>query len=301
MDDLNQISFACLATAGEMEKQVLLLARSIRTFAGRYASSPILVLIPQGTPELSHETLVELTDLEVHLVRFDVDPAVLAFPFGTKVIAAAAAESHATSQAGLLVWMDSDSIVIREPGALLIDENKALGYRPVDHTLIASRYADPLDDFWRLIYHECAVSDQSIFPMTTSVDRVQIRPYFNAGMLVVRPENGLLVQWANSFARLFLQPAFSVIFKQNQLYKIFFHQAVLAGIILSTLPHKAMQMLPYRVNYPLHMTASYPVEYRPTTMNELITCRYDIAFEEDEWPETIMIEEPLKSWLLHKS
>lgn len=297
MSNSQAISFACLVTAGEVEGQVLLLARSIRAFAGSYASATIQALYPAESGALSPDTVAELNNLGVQLRPFAIERAALTFPFGAKVFAAAAAEVQAIGRSDLLVWLDSDAIVLQEPAELVIGDQELLGYRPVDHTLIASRFEEKIDEFWQLIYLECAVPDRRIFPMTTSVDQVLIRPYFNAGMLVIRPGLGLLGQWADTFARLYRSPLFSPFYRQNQLYQIFFHQAVLAGLILSVLALEALHLLPHLVNYPLHMHAGYPAENRPGSMNELITCRYDMAFDSADWRETIIINEPLNSWL----
>ena len=132
------------------------------------------------------------------------------FPFAVKVFAAAAAESLARGQADYLAWMDSDSIVVSEPKALLLSDGKDLGYRPVDHTLIGSPYDAPIDRFWESIYRHCGVPESRgfPFPMVTSVDERRIRPYFNAGLLVVRPERGLLQSWRERFHRLYGEACF---------------------------------------------------------------------------------------------
>jgi hypothetical protein len=297
MNSPNSISFAFLVTAGEAEAQALLLTSSIRAFAGVYASAPIQAFYPANSRGLTTETSAKLKNLDVQLLPFEIDPEALDFPFGLKASTAAAAEKCAVGRSDLLVWLDTDSIVIQEPSDLVIDADKALGYRPVDHTLIASRYAEPVDNFWQLIYLQCAVSDDQIFPMITSVDGVTIRPYFNAGLLVTRPENGVLRQWADTFARLRRLPIFTPFYQRNKLYEIFFHQAVLTGIILAAIEQKGLYELPHLVNYPLHMHADYPADQRPATMNKLITCRYDTAFQDAGWHRTITIREPLKSWL----
>ena len=72
-------------------------------------------------------------------------------------------------------------------GELLLSPDEALGYRPVDHTMIGSPFDEPLDPFWSLIYEHCSVPAERVFPMTASGDHRVLRPYFNAGMQVVDP------------------------------------------------------------------------------------------------------------------
>jgi hypothetical protein len=133
--------------------------------------------------------------------------------------------------------------------------------------------------------------------MTATVDENRIRPYFNAGFLVVRPERGLLQLWRDSFFGLYDRPCFEEIFRKSDLHLIFFHQAILAGSVLSSMAREQIQILSHLINYPMHMHAAYPADRRPGQMNDLITCRYDILFQDPSWMRVISINDPLKSWL----
>lgn len=288
---MENLIFAFLAMPDRSKSEALRLARSIRKFAGKYAGSPIWMLVPAA----GKQTTFPVPD--VQLLPFDIDPEALKFPLATKVYAAAAAEAQ--EQNGYLVWMDTDSLVLNAPEALNLETGKNLGYKPVDHTLIGSPYDQPIDPFWECIYRRCDVPEDRLFPMTAVVDENKIRPYFNAGMLVVRPTIGLLRAWRDNFDRLYRAACFQPFYKQDIRYAIFVHQAILTGTILSRMTQDEMQMLPPLVNYPLHMHAQYPAERRPQSLNEIITCRYDTLFKEDKaWRTRIPpADEPLKSWL----
>ncbi len=279
-------------------RDALLWARSIRDFGGRFAEAPIWVCVPEHKERLSAATRVEFDKLAVQLPAFKIDSAELDFPFGGKTIAAAAAETLAQGRASFLVWMDRDSLLIREPESLLLSGQKALGYRPVDHTLIGSRFSSPPDPFWSLIYNYLGVDAQALTPMRTPVDEETIRPYFNAGMIVVRPQHHLLRAWANNFKRLYTLPAFKPFYEQDILYRLFMHQATLAGTLLALTGEDERSELPHLVNYPLHMHASYPSSRRPARLNDVTAFRYDTLVNEARWEELIPIEEPLQSWLV---
>lgn len=133
--------------------------------------------------------------------------------------------------------------------------------------------------------------------MITSVDRLVLRPYFNAGMSAVRPTHGLLQSWRDNFARLYRQPFFETLYKEDAHYKIFIHQAILAGTILSTMKKEELQEFLHTVNYPLHMHTQYPADRKAAFMNDLITCRHEAVFDNPDWRSKILINEPLKSWL----
>ncbi len=297
---MNRLIFAFMAATGRSAAQALILTRSIRAFAGEFSDNPIWVLTPQSEDRLSREAREKLVSLDARVTAFRIDQSAWRFPFAGKVIAAAAAESLAWGQADFLAWMDSRSIVINQPDGLLLGDGKSLGYRPVDHTLIGSPYGSPVDPFWASIYRRCGVPEGRLFPMTTSVDEQSIRPYFNAGLLVVRPGGGLLQQWRDSFSRLYRQSCYKEYYERDVLYQIFIHQAVLAGAILSALGRQELQQLSHLINYPLHMHAQYPAERRPNCMNDLISCRYEAFFDDPGWSEALEVEEPLKGWLLEQ-
>ncbi|MCJ7625193.1 MAG: hypothetical protein MUO76_16980 [Anaerolineaceae bacterium] len=295
---MKELIFAFLFTSSVNELDAPMLANSIRTFAGRFSKHPIWVLIPENEEILATDVEEMLLSLNVQLIPFEIEDTALEFPFAGKVFASARAEALAEEKASFLVWMDADSIVINEPNELLLDDETRLGgYRPVDHTLIGSRFDLPLDPFWTLIYEYCGVHQDAPFPMTTSVDRLVLRPYFNAGMSVVRPAHGLLQSWRDNFARLYRQPFFERFYNEDLLYKVFIHQAVLAGTILSTLKQEELQEFPHTVNYPLHMHSQHSLTRRVKRLNDVVICRHDTFFNDPDWRERIHIDEPLKSWL----
>jgi hypothetical protein len=291
-----KLIFATLGGPGKIETQAISLTRSIRQNAGYLSQYPIWIIRPDCSEKLSEDGQARLKELDATLFSIHMDESYCDFPFATKVFASAWAEAHAEGQGEILIWMDTDSIVIQEPSELIINPEVKLAYRPVDHTLIGSTFSEPISPFWESIYSDCEVNESKIFPMTTSVDENVIRPYFNAGMLDLHPEIGLLRSWRRNFQRLYKEPQYEEFFKVKALYKIFFHQAVLAGTVLSSIDHAELQELPYLINYPLHMHRDYPKDKKPECLNDLITCRYDIFFDDPEWRSTISIHEPIKTW-----
>ena len=133
--------------------------------------------------------------------------------------------------------------------------------------------------------------------MVTSVDQKTIRPYFNAGMLVVRPRRNLLQTWAKTFRELYTQPVFAAFYERDILYRLFIHQAFLTGTILAQTDYEERDELPYLVNYPLHMHTSYPAPRRPARLNDVYSCRYDNLADDAHWERVMAIDEPLQSWL----
>jgi hypothetical protein len=238
-----------------------------------------------------------LEALDAHLVSFVIDESKLPFFFADTIQAIAFAESMAERDTGLLAWLDSNTLVLNEPTEFLLSEAKSLGYRPVHHTLIGSRFEDPLDPFWSQIYESCQVPQDRIFPMITHVDATEIRPYFNAGILVTRPTNRLFRIWHDSFFELYKKPRCETFYQQDERYEIFVHQAALSGVILSMFPIEELQELSSTYNYPLHLFEEDISEKKPSTIEELVTIRHEGFYTDPDWIEKIPAQEPLKQWL----
>lgn len=294
---MNRLIFSTLLEDKGDVSRALLLAESIRAFAGDLSPAPIWVFLSKSVEQLSNQSRAQFDTLEVDLHPFQVDSQAASFPFAKKVVASAAAETLAAGKTALLVWMDPGSIVINEPRGMLLEAEEKLGCRPVDHLLIGPAFDKPLDPFWQSIFADCGVRQEALFPMTTSTDQVEMYPYINAGMLVVRPENKLLRSWRDTFLGMYLEPRYQDFYRSNRLYRIFIHQAILAGCILSTFKQADIVELPYLVNYPLHMHTQYPIDRRPRFINELVSFRYEDFFTDPNWQEVIQVKEPQKSWL----
>jgi hypothetical protein len=173
------------------------------------------------------------------------------------------------------------------------------GYRPVHHANIGSVWKSPPDDFWTAIYRHCKVAQNRLFPMDTCVRDTTIRPYFNAGCQITRPQNGLFSRWRDCFRRLYRHPDFRPFFA-NPLYRIFMHQAVLAGVVLSRFSLAQLHELPESYNYPLHLHTEYPPEFRPKKLNELVTCRYETFDELKKVLALMAVDKPVETWILSR-
>jgi hypothetical protein len=292
---MHNLIYTTLAIPGKSELDTLLLSESIRTFGGSLANNPIWVLVPDKLGQLSERTQKKLSQLDAEILTFEVEPEFLKFPFAAKIEAGAYVEHQSLGETERLVFMDRDTLVLQEPNEFLITMDQALGYRPVHHKLIGSTWNAPLDDFWQLVYEVCEVPDENIFPMVTHTGE-RIRPYFNAGMFIVRPERGLLAQWLEVFQKWYRQPQFRNFYEKNQLYTIFIHQAIFTGVLLRNLKPGEMRALSPKINYPLHLHGDISPKHRPATINELVTARYENIFDEPGW-ERLPILEPFKTWL----
>ena len=282
------------------ETDALLLAESIRAFAGSLSPTPIWYFTPENGKQLSATVKDKLSTLNITLIPFETDPKMPRFPFMNKVLIAALAESKAQSKTDLLVWLDPNTVVLQEPREFLLQHGKNLGFRPVHHTLIGSRYDEPPDPFWAFIYRYCKVPESRIFPMMTHVDGTRIRPYFNAGLLVTRPERQLFETWRDTFLKIYQEPFLQELYRKDDRYMIFIHQAVLSGVILSTFAADEIQELPTTYNYPLHLHKQDVTNHRPSRLEELVTFRHEGFYQDPEWTTKMPTKAFLKQWIAER-
>jgi hypothetical protein len=297
---MHKMIFSCFA-AGEADiARAMLLAESIRTFAGEYSDLPFLLVHLLETGQFTDMQQEKIQRFDIHTHPVELTEDIASFPFAGKVIASASAEEFSEGKSSQLVWMDTGSLVVNPLELLLLKEGIRIGYRPVDHLLIGSPYEEPPDDFWKFIYQSCGVSSESVYSMLTSTDQVIMRPYINAGMLVVRPEEKLLECWRDTFLDVYQTPRAIKFYEDNYLYRIFIHQAVLAGCFIAGYPAYDAVQLPPGVNYPLHMHTRYPSHLKPTSMNDLVSFRYEDYFSTPGWEQILPVDPPLKDWLAER-
>jgi hypothetical protein len=288
-----EMAFACLAGTDAQARHALLIAQSLRAFGGSLAGSPVMALVPLGS--------VPGAELEAGMRACGVTavPYALAEPLNAVLLAeraagAAQAEAEAQEIARCLVWLDSDSLIVREPIGLHIPPEARIGCRPVDLQLIGSPWEEKPDAFWEAIYEGCGVERNRIFRVSTTVEGRAVRAYFNAGCLVVRPEARLLRRWQAAILTLVGRDEFRALSGREGL---FFHQAVLAGTLLSTLRQDEIAELPPTVSYPLHLHGRVPKERRPASLRDVESCRYESVFDHEDWASRVPVDEGLHAWL----
>lgn len=293
-----KIVFASIAYPVESsERDAVLYAEGIRAHAGSLSQAPIWYFVPQIGNEFSEPVKERLDFLNVELFPFEVKTEGIRVPFTSQVIAKSLAESKAVGKTSLLSWGNTNGLIIQEPKHFILPDDKSLGYRPVHHILVGSRYREPLDAFWNLVFHVCDVPDERVFPMMTHIDNEEIRPYFNAGTLVTRPENQLFQKYRDMFFKVYQNPEFKEFYQKDERYAVFIHQAILSGVILSVIPTEELLELPNTYNYPLHLFEEDITVNRPSGLEELVSFRHEGFHKEADWYERIPANDSLKNWI----
>jgi hypothetical protein len=279
------------------ELNALLFVESIREFGGDLSQAPIWCYVSENDVQISSKVKDRVLALDVLLLPFKESQR---FPFVGHAQAASLAESRAEGEADILVWSATNTVFLQEPGEFLLQDGKSLGYRPVHHALIGSRFNEPLDPFWSEIYEQCNVPEIRIFPMKTHVEETEIRPYFNAGCLATRPEEGLFRRYYESFLGIYQKSEFKEFYKKDERYMIFIHQAVLSGIILSELENRKLVQLSPSYNYPMHLYDEDTTKDQPSSIENVITFRHEGFHADPDWEKKIPAGNQLKNWIKTK-
>jgi hypothetical protein len=293
------IVFATYAQSEEGLRYVYFLAESIREFAGRFKDAPIWVYVPEGFDKLNDDLAKRFSTLDVEIRTSRTPEEAEWFYFAEKVFAAGEAEAAADGKVALLVWMDEDTIVLQEPKDFLLGKGISYAYRPVMHNRSGSLYDEKPNAFWSRIYEKLEIDDEALFPMVTPADRQKIRAYFNAGLLVVRPEEGILRKWGRDFTVLYRDSVLAQMCRDDVTNRIFIHQTALVGAVLNLIDRSEMIELSENYNYPIFFHQQWEAEKAFDSIDDIITLRYDVYFRnpDPEWSNKLKGPAHIVSWL----
>jgi len=274
---MNRFIFAAYAESVKELRHVYRMAESLRTFGGQFSDSPVWAYIPQGFTIENMELTGTPQSLNVEIRTSRTPEEAQWFYYSGKVYAAAEAEAAAAGKAAVLIWMDEDTVVLSEPSDFDLQTDVSFAYCPVMHNRSGSRYDQPPDDFWSRIYDRLSITDELLFPVVTPADQQKIRAYFQAGLLVVRPERGILRGWADNFELLYTDSVLVDMCRAEADKRIFLHQTALVGAVLKTISRDEMLELSNRYNYPIFFEQKYDSHVVYDSLEDIITIRCEIT------------------------
>ncbi len=256
------------------EEEISLFLDSFDEFGGEISKYPLYILKPEISKVLPVDLLEKIDDYDVNLIEYPIAEDKLNMMFTDKVVASSILEERLDGEVDVLAWLSTDTLFLNEPKDFLLDEKISLGYRPVHHQLIGSSYDAPLDEFWNTCYDILSVKDEDVFPMFTCMGE-KIRPYFNAGFLIVRPEKRILRSWEEYFLKNVDNKILKKFYRKDVIYLVFVHQIILSALIISMLDRDEINELPDTYNFPLNLISEIDKRDRPKRLSDLITARYD--------------------------
>lgn len=254
------------------------MVESLRTFGGKFKDAPVWIYTTDELLASESEALAELASLNIEFRISQAPQDATWFFLAKKVFAAAQAEADAQGKATILARLDNDTIFTQEPDEFIFTTGKKLGYRPVFHRNINPLYSEPLDKYWTRAYQIMGIQESTVFPMVTPADGDTIRPYFQAGCLVVRPEREILRKWAEMFTVLYQDSLIKKLSEQDQRKRIFTFQVALTGAVLNNLDLNEIMKFSDSVNYPIFFREMFGAKRDFHDITNAVTVRYEHFF-----------------------
>jgi hypothetical protein len=271
------LAFVACVERGPLEAQALLLCASIRRYGGNLASAPIHVFRPRRGLPLTRRTHRRLRELDValHEQRLNTDYA--HFPRTNKIFVCEWAEQNL--DVDHVVFVDSDTVFLQEPSALLLDSGCDVAIRPVDtKTVTSCGEGDPKDGYWLALYAACGVVPPPF--IETSVDRVRIRACFNSGLVSARRRAGVFAQWREDFETIMKAGLLPPVKTKPKIGMPFLDQNALATTLSRF--SGSLEILPDGYNYCLPKRDQMPEPLRSACWKDLVHLHYHKAFSEVE-------------------
>jgi hypothetical protein len=199
--DSPDTTFLFCAESGHFESQTLLAIECLRQFGGRFAKAPVLVITPRFGPSLTSRTLVRFAELGVTYIRENLGHRYSWFGFTNKALAAMLAEKYATTSQ--IIWMDSDTLVIKEPDLLFLEPDVDFAICAIDKNVGSGGPDDKNEAYWRALCDYCKVDIDSLPWITTEFDHERVRFRLHSGIYVFRRGLGFGRAWLTACEQMF--------------------------------------------------------------------------------------------------
>jgi len=283
--------FFTLVGSAEEEANARLLLASLRAFGGTLGDCVAWVFA------LDPDRVSALSDMEgVSCLPLDRDPE-LRYPFAAKVQVCAQAEALAAEEFCSLVWVSTQCLIVNPPVLFDLGPSFDAAFRPVHIQNIGSLASEPLDNYWSGVYRAVGIDD-TLRSVGSFVDSRELRPYFNTHLFAIDPSQGLCQTWLQLFRELVADTVFQSGPCQDELHRIFLHQAVMSALVTKRLEWQRISLLPPEYSYPLHLHLEVPPARRSHSLGDLVCPVYEGAYRYPATLNGLPVQEPLKSWLM---
>jgi hypothetical protein len=293
INDVSQgMLFVTTIANEEEQKQVQMLTDSIRTFGGPFRESEVWIfdISPEG------DLCVRMGADRVEAFPLELPSGMASYPFAGKVTACASAEEMVAAADLTLVWVSNDCLVLNPPNEQVLTLPYQAAFRPVHIQNVGSAWVEPLDAYWQTVY-EVVKLEKAPFSVTSFVDQVRLRPYFNSHTFSIHPSLGLMNRWLELFQQFVTDEEFQEGPCQPIREKVFLHQALLSALVVSELGEEEIWILPPKYSYPYNLHGDIPATDRVGDMGALVNLTWEGRTLDPRQVEDLHIGEPYRSWL----
>ena len=159
------VTFVCCIESGPLEFQTTRLLKSIRKWGGRYADAPILAVTPRAGSPLHRDSIDVMRQTGTRHISRKVPDRYRWFGYLNKCKALEIAETVADTD--LLVWLDSDTLVVAEPTDLILEDEFDIAACPTSKTLATEGPGDANEPYWQALCDLFGVSLDALGWATT--------------------------------------------------------------------------------------------------------------------------------------
>jgi hypothetical protein len=182
----SEIAFVFCIEGTAIEPQGLLLAESIRRFAGRYAAAPVVAVNPRPHLPIARGSERRLAELGVRYVREPLNLTLSPYLAINRIVAGRWAERNVAAE--YIVLLDTDTLFVRPPSFARAD----VGVRPVDAKGATSAGPhDPLDAYWSEMCALAGITPAALPYVTATVDGMRVRASYNGGFCIAKRSLGV--------------------------------------------------------------------------------------------------------------
>ena len=292
----DRIAIMTSFTDHQQKRLVDALIKSVREFGGEYADCPIFV----GLPDRADFPYDSLKRKGVTLINIKADKKVGDYLFAFKALVASEVEKREKNNFNTLVWFD--------PGVIVLGDLKDLDLQKVKGSAVLRTVSlnnnigltrkDALNEYWGRIYKETGLEFEEVPYTRTIIDQVETKAYLNCQVYSIDPKLGLLEKWGDLLKKLILDEEYQskncVGFRQ----RIFLHQAIFTGIVLSNISWDQIKKMPLRSNYPVSHHKRINSLLQVKSLDDVNVAVYDERWSRDSnWIKILPTSEHLKKWL----
>jgi hypothetical protein len=258
-------AFLICVEHGRLETEAILLVESLRAWGGSCAEAPVYAFAPRPEFQPTTETVERLESMGTRVITEPLVDRFADSPTYNKVMVSAWAERELDHD--VLVFTDTDSIFLGEPTELASGDWDA-AMRPVDRRIAGSRGKGKGEAFWRKMYKELGVKGRPF--VHTGVGQMEIRAYWNSGLIAARRSAGLFTAWEEALVRLY-----DADIVPNK-WPNFMDQLSWAGVTADH--HDRVRILSVAYNYPLRHRGAVEQDATTLDLDDMVHLHYRLWF-----------------------
>lgn len=193
-------TFVCAIESGRLEDETLLMVRSLRTFGGSLADTPVMAVLGRRGPALRPDIREQLEQLGVAIIQAPAgENRYPWFGYSNKIMAIRTADRLAKTPT--VTWLDSDILIAAAPTGLLLSEDEDFAARTEPLNAAVTSEDRRNENYWIALCDLVGV-DYARLPWvsddagTRAGDRLA---YFNSGVFSWRRASGFADAYVAAF------------------------------------------------------------------------------------------------------